>query len=81
MPTVPLQTKVPPTGGDPQQNRQAFVGIRADLARKAQISSSGYILIDSTLKLAIQSPNGHWWTVALANSGALVTTDVGTSPP
>lgn len=81
MPDIPLKTKVPTKADNEQQSRQAFLGIYADLQAKAQKSASGYLLIDSTLRAAWQSPNGHWWTVTMNDSGAFVSTDVGLTPP
>jgi hypothetical protein len=86
MPPVTLKTTVPNDPGNKQQAALAFRGIREDLkalSAAAMTSPSGYLIIDSTHGLAFkdtQSP-AHYWGLTVDNTGHLVTTDLGTTPP
>lgn len=53
----------------------------AALARRAPVTPSGFILIDSDLRIAWQSPDGHWWEITIDNTGTITTTDLGTGTP
>lgn len=75
LPTIPSKPE------DSAQRRQRDIQVNEALRQRASITDSGYILLDSTLKLALQSPNGHWWALAVTNAGNLTTTDLGTGTP
>lgn len=76
---------IPNKPTDPQQLRQVLVQIQTALQRKVPVTDSGYMIIEdaayNNIRLAIKSPDGHYWRLQVDNTGLLFATDLGTTRP
>lgn len=81
MPTAPVKVAAPANPTDQGQARQFANSVALLLNRAAIKSPAGYLVIDATTKVAWQSPNGHYWGITIDNSGAFMSTDLGTTAP
>ncbi len=74
---------IPSDPASAQQRRQRDTQVNERLRSLAGVAPSpgGYIHIDASTKIAWQSASGHWWGVTMDNTGHIVTTDLGTTPP
>lgn len=50
-----------------------------DIRRDQQRANEEDIIVEHPRRLFLRSPNGHFWLLGVDNSGALTTTDMGTS--
>lgn len=54
----------------------ALQGQQAALDRMAQ----EHVVIDGARELLLRSPNGHYWSIVVSDTGGLSAVDVGTKP-